>query len=274
MNVDSLDQVREVVALSPRTSLGLRVLVDRADKRNRIGLTTDEVDAAVEIASKSGWRIDGLHMYVGTNTGRVSRFLECLSILAGVAPRVADLEYIDVGGGYGIGYRELEQGLDLDAAGAEIAARMHAVSADLGRPISLVLEPGRALVGTAGTLLTKVVSVKERGGRRYVGVDATVANFTVPSVYHVRHRVEALQGGSPAALPADVCGNTTHSGDFLARDIALPDVQAGDVLALRDVGAYAYAMSSHFLNRLRPAEVVLDGDEAILTTRGRRMTIS
>jgi D-serine deaminase-like pyridoxal phosphate-dependent protein len=62
MNVDSLDQVREVVALSPRTSLGLRVLVDRADKRNRIGLTTDEVDAAVEIASKSGWRIDGLHM--------------------------------------------------------------------------------------------------------------------------------------------------------------------------------------------------------------------
>jgi diaminopimelate decarboxylase len=68
-------------------------------------------------------------------------------------------------------------------------------------------------------------------------------------------------------LPTDLCGNTTHSRDFLARDIRLPHLRKGDVLALRDVGAYAYAMSSHFLNRPRPAEVVLDGDEAMLTTR-------
>jgi diaminopimelate decarboxylase len=110
--------------------------------------------------------------------------------------------------------------------------------------------------------------VKERGGRRYVGVDSTVGNIVVPSVYHAHHRVEALSPrGTPLAAPTDVCGNTTHSGDYLARDVRLPELRPGDLLALRDVGAYAYAMSSHFLNRPRPAEVVLDGADACLTTR-------
>ena len=73
--------------------------------------------------------------------------------------------------------------------------------------------------------------------------------------------------GPPLDVPTDVCGNTTHSRDYLARNCQLPEVQVGDVLALRDVGAYGYAMSSHFLNRPRPAEVVLHGAQVHLTTR-------
>jgi diaminopimelate decarboxylase len=123
-------------------------------------------------------------------------------------------------------------------------------------------------VAEAGILVTTVVSVKERAGRRFVGVDATVANVAVESVYHPYHRVEAaVPRGAPLDVPADVCGSTTHTRDVLARSCALPDVRPGDLLYLRDVGAYGYAMSSHFLNRPRPAEVVLDGGGAHLTTR-------
>jgi diaminopimelate decarboxylase len=129
------------------------------------------------------------------------------------------------------------------------------------------------LVGSSGTLLATVISVKERGGRRYVGVDTTVGNIAVPSVYHGHHRVEALGAcGEVDDVPTDVCGNTTHSGDFLGRDLRLPRLEPGDLIALRDVGAYAYAMSSHFLNRPRPAEVVLVDEDALLTTR--RETLS
>jgi diaminopimelate decarboxylase len=207
-------------------------------------------------------------MYAGTNNRRASRFLGCVDRLLAAAEMLPDLEYVNLGGGYGIGYREEERDLDIDTIGHEVAQRMLSLSRRREAALRLILEPGRVLVASAGSLLMTVVSVKHRGGRRYIGVDSTVGNIVVPSVYHGYHRLEALsQRGRTLKVTTDVCGNTTHSADFIARDVRLPRVEPGDVLALRDVGAYAYAMSSHFLNRPRPAEVVLDGGAAILTTR-------
>jgi diaminopimelate decarboxylase len=179
-----------------------------------------------------------------------------------------DLQYLDVGGGFGVAYRHEQTPLDLAGVGAAASAQMEALSARRGRRLTLVAEPGRTLVARAGTLYATVVSVKQRGGRRYVGVDTTVGNIVVPSVYHPYHRIEAVAAtGDALDVPTDVCGNTTHSRDFLGRDLRLPALSPGDVLALHDVGAYGYAMSSHFLNRPRPAEVVIDGAEVRLTTR-------
>jgi diaminopimelate decarboxylase len=268
LNLDSLDQLRDLAARGDTDRAGLRLLVDPAEKRSRIGVAPDELPEALAMAADAGIRLVGLHMYAGTNTRRASRFLETFAVLERASDRLPDLEEIDVGGGFGIGYGDGEPDVDLDTVGAAIAARMEALSARRGRRIGLVLEPGRILVGAAGTLLATVVSVKERGGRRYVGVDTTVGSIAVPSVYHVHHRIEAVAPRGPVLdVPTDVCGNTTHSGDFLGRDVRLPALAKGDVLALRDVGAYAYASASHFLNRPRPAEVVLTGETAVRTTR-------
>ncbi len=268
LNVDSLDQLRDVVSRGGCRTVGLRFLIDDAAKRNRIGVSPNELREALRIADGGGVRVAGLHMYAGTNNRRQSRFLGCVDRLLAGAETLPDLEYVNLGGGYGIGYREGEPDLDVDSIGREVARRLASLSRRRGQAIRLILEPGRALVASAGMLLMTVVSVKHRGGRRFVGVDSTVGNIVVPSVYHGYHRIETLTPrGGRLELTTDVCGNTTHSGDFIARDVRLPRVEPGDVLALRDVGAYAYAMSSHFLNRPRPAEVVLDGGEAILTTR-------
>jgi len=273
LNVDSLDQVRDALRYASGLRLGLRVLIDGSEKRNRIGLDPSEVRDAVSLAAAAGGVVIGLHMYAGTNTLRATRHLDCLDRLLGVAGEVPQLAYVDIGGGYGVGYREGEPDLDVESIGRHVSLRMSQLSQLRGRRIRLVVEPGRAIVATSGTLLVKVVSVKQRGGRRYVGVDSTVGNIVVPSIYHAHHRIESLTAtGGPLPIPTDVCGNTTHSADYLARDVSLPDVQPGDLLALRDVGAYAYAMSSHFLNRPRPAEVVLDGREATLTTRRETLT--
>lgn len=274
LNLDSVDQVRDVVTHAHGARVGLRVLIDESEKRNRIGISPTEVPAALAVAAAGGVSVIGVHMYAGTNTMRPTRHLACLDRLLEVAAGIPELEYVNIGGGYGIGYRERELDLDVELIGSEVASRMRALSHRKGRRIRLVVEPGRTLVATSGTLLVTVVSVKQRGGRRYVGVDSTVGNIVVPSIYHGYHRMHALTAHDEGLLdmPTDVCGNTTHSGDYLARDIRLPDVRQGDLLALRDVGAYAYAMSSHFLNRPRPAEVVLDGVDAEVTTR--RETLS
>jgi diaminopimelate decarboxylase len=268
LNLDSLDQLRDVVRRGGCRTVGLRLLIDDPARRSRIGIAARELPAALRLARRGGLAVAGLHMYAGTNNLRPSRFLDCLDRLLEAAETLPDLDYVNLGGGYGVGYRDGEPDLDLDAVGGEAARRVRRLSRRVGRPVRLVVEPGRVLVGPAGLLLMTVVSVKQRGGRRYVGVDSTVGNIVVPSVYHGHHRIEALGArGRPLAVSTDVCGNTTHSRDFVARDVRLPRVAPGDVLALRDVGAYAYAMSSHFLNRPRPAEVLLDGGEAILTTR-------
>jgi diaminopimelate decarboxylase len=268
LNLDSVDQLRDLAARSRGGRLGLRLLVDDPEKRNRIGIEPSELGEALRIARTAGLEIVGLHMYAGTNTRRPSRFLDCLDRLLDAADALPDLEYVDIGGGFGIGYRPGEADLDMKAVGRQVAARMNAMSRRRGRPIRLLVEPGRMLVATSGSLLVTVVSVKHRGRRRVVGVDSTVGNIVVPSVYHGYHRVEALiRHGPDLDVSTDVCGNTTHSGDYLARDVRLPHVEKGDLLALRDVGAYAYAMSSHFLNRPRPAEVVLDRAKTFLTTR-------
>jgi len=268
LNLDSLDQLRDVVRRGSGRSVGLRILIDDPTKKNRVGVSPSELEVALGIAKAGDIRIAGLHMYAGTNNLRASRFLDCVDRLLAAAETLPDLEYVNLGGGYGIGYREGESDLDVGAIGLEVTRRVRLLSQQRGRMIRLIVEPGRVLVASAGSLLTTVVSVKNRGGRRYIGVDSTVGNIVAPSVYHGYHRIEALSPrGATMEVTTDVCGNTTHSGDFLARDVRLPRVEPGDVLALRDVGAYGYATSSHFLNRLRPAEVVLDGSKAILTTR-------
>ena len=268
LNLDSIDQLRDFAARSPGGAVGLRILVDEPTRPNRIGVSPDELPLALEIARAARVRLIGLHIYAGTNNRSLKRFLECFDRMLAASELLPDLEELDAGGGFGVPYREGQEPLDLPTLGREVAQRMEALSARRGRRIRLVIEPGRVLVAEAGSLLARVISVKERGGRRYVGVDTTVGNVVVESVYYPHHRVEAVAPRGPELeIPTDVCGNTTHSRDFLARNCQLPALVPGDVLALRDVGAYGYAMSSHFLNRPRPAEVVIDQGEAVLTTR-------
>lgn len=261
LHLDSLDQVRERARRGPG-EVGLRLFLPEGAPR--IGVAVEELPEAL----RSGLRITGLHMYTATNNRRVERFLQAFDRLLEACDLLPDLEFLDLGGGYGVGYRAEQEDLDLAELGAEVSARMMELSERRNRRIRLVLEPGRLLVARAGTLYATVLSVKERDGRRYVGVDSTVGNIVVESVYHPYHRVQAVNPrGAVLEIPTDVCGNTTHSRDFLARGCRLPPLEPGDVLALCDVGAYGYAMSSHFLNRPRPAEVVLDGETVHLTTR-------
>lgn len=268
LNLDSLDQLRDLAARKRGAEVGLRLLIDDESYANRIGVTAAELPLALEVCRGAGLRLTGLHMYAGTNTLRAGRFLECFQRMGEASHLLPDLDYLDAGGGFGVAYRERQQPLRIRELGAGIARRMEELSVRRGRRIRLLLEPGRILVAEAGSLLMTVVSVKERGGRRYVGVDSTVGNIVVESVYHPYHRIEAVSPRGPLLeVPTDVCGNTTHSRDFLARSCRLPELRPGDLLALCDAGAYGYAMSSHFLNRPRPAEVVLDHGEAHLTTR-------
>jgi diaminopimelate decarboxylase len=122
-----------------------------------------------------------------------------------------------------------------------------------------VVEPGRWIVAPAGALVAEVLWVKQRSGRRFVVLGAGMNDLLRPALYHARHRIEPLAPRAQQATPADVVGPVCESADVFARDVPLPPLERGDLLAILDVGAYGAVMSSSYNGRGRLAELVLEG---------------
>ena len=179
---------------------------------------------------------------------------------------IDSLKYLDIGGGLGVRY-DSEEHPDL-ARFAESVLPLVAASG-----LQLIMEPGRFVVGNAGVLLTRVLYRKHSGGKEYVITDAGMTELLRPSHYGAFHRIEAVRAEN-GRIRADVVGPVCESGDFLALDRDVQDVQPGDLLSVFDVGAYGFVMASNYNSRPRGAEALVDGDRfAIVTERERYETL-
>ena len=241
----------------PYISTGLR--------ENKFGT---DIALAEEILARAralpGVRVIGVQSHIGSQITQLQPLVESVRELAALSRRLIDrgfaLETIDIGGGLGVDY---------DGAGVpraqELAARVLPELAGLS--LTVLLEPGRSLVARAGALLTRVLDVKGNRGRTFVVVDAGMNDLVRPALYGAYHRIEpvTLQGRPSARV--DVVGPVCETADFLARDRELPAVEPGDVLAVRDAGAYAFSMSSTYNMRPRPPEVLVEAGAARLVRR-------
>ncbi len=266
LNLDSVSQLRLLtVALEGtdwRPRIGLRVNIPELNRASRIGVRVNEFDKAVEIARAAGLCIEGIHFYRGTGTNSTEAFTGAIDDLIAAALQLPDWSFLDFGGGFGYSYHVNRPSFVWEEFGIELAKRLQ----DLPRKIDLLIEPGRAVIAAAGVLLARVISVKYREGKQIVGVDTTVSNLSVPAVHGIYREVHAFSDRQ-LTYKTDICGNTTFSRDYLGRDLQLPALEEGDLIAILDSGAYGYAMSSHFLHRPRPAEVLIEHKAARLIRR-------
>ena len=192
---------------------------------------------------------------IGEAAQRVLRLYETL------VQRGIHLEHLDLGGGVGIRYRD-EQA----PTPADYAATLDAALG--GLPVRRVVELGRALVGNAGALLTRVEYRKYNGSRAFCVVDAAMNDLLRPSLYGAWHEIWPLERRSGPEEPMDVVGPVCESGDFFAKARPLPgDLREGDVLAILGAGAYGFAMSSQYNSRPRAAEILVHGAEARVIRR-------
>jgi diaminopimelate decarboxylase len=238
--------------------LGLRLNLPEITGDSRIGVRPEEFTAAIAIAKSAGLKLSGLHFYRGTGTNATQAFTQVIDAVIATAQLLPDWEYLDFGGGFGYPYHAGGVAFDWELFGAELTQKLTAV----GREIELVIEPGRAVIAGCATLLAQAVSVKWQENKQIVGVDTSITNLAVLSVHGGYREIVTLQPTvgelAKPPHPTDVCGNTTYSRDYLGRNCQLPALQMGDIVVILDVGAYGYAMSSHFLHRPRPAEVFLE----------------
>jgi diaminopimelate decarboxylase len=234
-------------------------------KGHKFGIPYDEGLSAARLAASLPWiELAGVDMHVGSQLAVLDAYERGLeritSLLDAVkADGIHSIRYLDIGGGLAVPYED-EKPPDLKAYGRivrEVAKRTG---------LEILVEPGRFLVADAGILLTRVLYRKRSGGREIAVTDAGMTELLRPSHYQAYHHIEPVRPRQRANVRIDVVGPVCESGDFLALDREMPDIEAGDLLAVRTAGAYGYSMASNYNARPRACEVLVEGDRWALTT--------
>ncbi len=279
-NVEScfeLDQLNEVAGeMGLRAPVALRVnpevTVDTphhytrtGERGNKFGIPLDEaLDAARRALQMPHIVLRGLDMHIGSQVFQLEPYRDGLVRLLELHDQMraigaTEIRYLDIGGGFAVTYDD-EQPMDLDALAAALLPRIEKSG------LSLIVEPGRYIVGNAGVLLARVMHRKKAGGKEYIITDAGMNDLVRPSHYDAYHAVEAVHARDRRSV-VDVVGPVCESGDFFALDREVEDVEAGDLIVVRTTGAYGYVMSFNYNSRPRVAEVLVDGDRFAVVTR-------
>lgn len=280
INVESRDELvlldsiaRELGAVAP---VGLRVnpevivpnaheYIATGERGHKFGIPhVDALAVAREAIGLGHVQLVALDMHVGSQLATLDPYRDGLARLKELALQIraagADLKYLDIGGGLPVVYQAGDAEPDLAGYGALVGKTVR----ELG--LALIVEPGRFFAGASGVLLTRVLYRKESGGKQYVIVDAGMNDLLRPSHYDAYHRIEAVRP-SGVRVTADVVGPVCETGDFLALDRDVDDVQPGDLVVVHGAGAYGYVMSSNYNARPRAAEVMVDGHRFAVVTR-------
>lgn len=257
-------------ALGKRVKVGIRVNPDVTAVTHphmatgqagiKFGVPYDQVlDLALAVSRESALELDTLAMHLGSQLldpapyrDGVARLLDLLRRIR--AAGLASVTLLDIGGGLGIRYFD-----ETPLEPARLAATLLPLLETEGKGLTLTLEPGRYLVGSAGILLTQVLSCKHSGGKDLVIVDAGMNDLVRPSHYGAYHEIVPLVDRGKPLRRLDVVGPVCETGDFLGLDRSLPGLERGDRVAVLGAGAYGFVMSSTYNTRPRPAEVLVDG---------------
>jgi diaminopimelate decarboxylase len=281
LNVESEQEIRiidRVAAGQSRTApIAIRVnpevsleatheYIKTGEKGSKFGIQFEDVIGVAKTAlAMKNVRLVGLDMHLGSQLSRIEpyrlgteRLITLCDELRALGAK--DLKYLDIGGGLGVRY-DTEEPPDLAAFSRMILPLVEKSG------LTLIMEPGRFIIGNAGALVTRVLYRKRSGGKEYLITDAGMTELLRPSHYGAFHRIESVVD-RPGEITADVVGPVCESGDFLALDRQIVDVQVDDLLAVFDTGAYGYVMASNYNSRPRAAEVLVQGDRfAVVTAR-------
>lgn len=244
----------------PYISTGLR--------ENKFGIDIHAAEAVYQrAAALEHIHVAGIDCHIGSQLTELSPFLDALdrvlALLDRLAARGIGIEHLDLGGGLGIRYT--------DEAPPEPDAYAEALDARLGdRDLEIILEPGRAIAGNAGILLTRVEYLKPTATHNFAIVDAAMNDLLRPALYQAEQEIVPAERRAGEPISWDIVGPVCETGDFLGKGRALV-LAAGDLLAVRSSGAYGFSMSSNYNSRPRAAEVIVDGAEAHLVRRREQL---
>ncbi len=253
------------IRVNPDVEADTHPYISTGQMIHKFGVPKDDAPELYRRAARSPHlKVQGVACHIGSQILDVEPFLKALDEILVVARNLAaegiKVEVLDLGGGYGITYNQ-ERPLDVELMARGLEERLREAS------LRLVIEPGRALVGNAGALITRVLYVKKNERKNFVIIDSGMNDLMRPTLYGSYHEIVPARRGVAERLQADIVGPLCETGDFFAHDRDMADVQPGDLLAVLTTGAYGFVLSSNYNTRPRPAEVLVNGTHAELIRR-------
>ncbi len=257
-------QAPVALRVNPDIDAGTHPYISTGMRENKFGVAFAEAERLCRrAASLPGLSLRGIGCHIGSQLTDPAPFVAAVERLAEAADRLEAagmrLNHLDLGGGFGIRYRD-----ETPAPPSQfVAAALRALG---DRRQKFIVDPGRAIVGNAGVLLTRVEYVKPGEARKFLVVDAAMNDLIRPALYGAWHEVRTVRESAAGTDVYDIVGPVCESADFLAKDRRI-GARAGDLLAILSAGAYAMSMSSNYNSRPRAAEVLVQGTEARLVRR-------
>jgi diaminopimelate decarboxylase len=265
----SMDKIAPVsLRVNPNVDAKTHPYISTGLKNNKFGVAFEEAISVYEAAAAmTNITVHGVDCHIGSQITELAPFIEALDLILGLVDKLAEknihISHIDVGGGIGITYS--------DETPPEFSVYAKAILAKLAnRSVKLLFEPGRALVGNAGVLLTKVEYIKPSEAKNFAIVDAAMNDLMRPALYDAYHDIVPAKPREGDTTNYEIVGPVCESGDFLGHDRNL-NLQEGDLLAIMSAGAYGMSMASNYNTRARAAEVMVDGDQVLVVRQREKI---
>ena len=263
------DTVPVCIRLNPSIMAGGNVKISVGHDKSKFGISIAQLPEILDAVERNKMLITGLHIHTGSDIYDAAVFLKGANVVFDAAFQFPDLKFLAFGGGFKVAYKPGDFSTDIENVGQKVTEAFQDFCSKYGRQLELWLEPGKFLVSECGYLIVKVNVVKETPTITFVGVDSGLNHLIRPMLYDAYHSVYNLSNSDPDAPKAtyDIVGYICET-DTLASERVLPETKTGDLMVIRNAGAYGFSMASNYNSRLRPAEVlVLEGEERLIRKR-------
>lgn len=251
------------IRINPHIEAGGNYKISTGHIDSKFGISIHQMRHIERIVKTTKLHVQGLHMHTGSEIKDVNVFLQSLDVMFGAASHFPQLDFIDLGSGFKVPYKEDDPETDVVALGEKLTEAVKNFEAEYNRPLEIWFEPGKYLVSECGYFIVKANVIKQTTATVFVGVDSGFNHLVRPMFYDAYHRISNISNPSGSERIYTIVGNICETDTF-AWDRVLNEVRENDFLVFHNAGAYGFEMSSNFNSRLKPAEVMIKEGEAHL----------
>lgn len=280
INLDNLSVLEQFGEFFPKYSVGIRInphIIDGGNMKisvghidSKFGISYYQIPHVKRILKNTGLNIEGFHMHTGSDILNINSFLKGADILFNIAHDFSNINYLDLGSGFKVPYTKKDEKTDLLTLSKHISYEFNKFCKSYGNKVNLIFEPGKFLVSESGYFLVNVNVIKQTTSTVFAGVDSGFNHFLRPMFYDAYHCIENISNPNGCRRFYTVVGYICESDTFgLNRKIS--EIREGDILCIKNAGAYCFSMSSNYNSRYRPSEVMIFNGKDFLIRKRENM---
>lgn len=255
------------IRLNPHIMAGGNYKISTGHSNSKFGISIYQLPQIMEIVYRNKMKVNGLHVHTGSDISETEIFLKMADILFGVARDFPDLKFLDFGSGFKVSYKEGDITTNIYDLGLKLSKAFNEFCEQYGRKLELWIEPGKYIVSEAGFLFARANVVKATPSVTFVGINSGLNHLIRPMMYDAYHQIINVSNPKGSQKLYTVVGYICETDTF-GTDRKLGEVREGDIIAMKNAGAYCFSMASNYNSRLRPAEVmVIDGKARLIRKR-------